>query len=254
MEETSNREFCLNPSFWVEDDGWRLVPEVREAMLNVRDDVIRSLSEELGAVGERFSYLNFTFTGSLVGANWDETSDVDLHFIVDFGGFGDPPLMRAFLSYFAKNFNENKFTMNAHSVELYFQDSGEVHRSPGVYDVEDDSWIREPDCVRVEVTEGHREKAREMFSRINGYVEQWNSGLVGDPETFLGILRGHMRSIKAYREAGLKGPDGMYSFENVVFKLLRRNGALRTLVTLMRNVKRRMFDVEQPREGRDRHA
>ena len=243
-EPNINDEFCLNPEFWDEDDAWKMRPGIRETLLRVRDDILYSLEEELKAPKIKFSYVNLIMTGSLCGANWDATSDVDLHFVVDFKAYEDPELLHQFLNFFAKGFNENKFTLKDHTIEIYFQDADEPHRSPGIYDVEEDRWIKSPDCIVVTITDEHREKAKEMFGEINNYVEIWNSDLADDDATFLEILRNHLKKIKAYREKGLKGDDDQYSFENIVFKLLRRNGALKTLVTLMRNVKKRLFDVD----------
>ena len=244
MNKETTKDFCLNPNFWDEDEFWQLNREVRDATLHLRDDVLLALKEELKTPKISFKYEKFIFTGSLTGANWDETSDVDLHFLVDFQSYDDPELLHQFLLFFAKAFNENKFTLKDHFIEIYFQDTEENHRSPGMYDIEADEWIKSPDCIIVPITKEHREKAAKFFGEINNYVEMWNSELADDPEKFLGILRNYLAKIKKYREEGLNGEDGMYSFENMVFKLLRRNGALKTLVTLMRNVKRKLFDVD----------
>lgn len=234
-------DFCLNEDFWDKDSGWKLRPEIREVFVKIKEDVILGLNEELKLAKMKFSYDKYIFTGSLTGPNWDETSDVDLHFVVDFEKSDNPALLKSFLNFFAKSFNENKFTLLGHFIEIYFQASSEPHQSPGIYNIDSDEWDKKPDCVVVETTLEHKEKAKEMFSEINDFVELWNSDLVGDPIEFLAFLRKHLEKIKAYRLKGLHSKDGMYSFENIVFKLLRRNGALKTLVTLMKNVKKKIF-------------
>lgn len=234
-------EYCLNTEFWNEDGS--LKEDVREVLLRVADDVINDMNNEFSEIGFTVEPDGFIFTGSLTGANWDADSDVDLHFLIDFGKYDDPELLAQFFRYFARAFNKKDFTLLDHDIEIYFQDTSEPHYSPGIYDIKNNEWIQPPDCVVITITDEHRQKALDFLERINEFKEVWDSGIIDDSEEFQEELREFFQGIKDYRRKGLNSEEGMYSFENIVFKLLRRNGALQTLVDLMREVKNAIYEV-----------
>jgi hypothetical protein len=159
----------------------------------------------------------------------------------------DKELIQAFLDYYKLSFNENEYTILGHTIEIYFQDVTEPHASPGIYDVVRNEWIKDPDCVEIEFTEEHKEKAREFLDRINEYRAEWDNEEIADPEKFYEELQNFLEEIKEYRASGVgkSEEEGMYTFENMVFKWLRRNGTLRILTDLKHDVMQFIYDVER---------
>jgi hypothetical protein len=228
---------CLNQEFW--DEAGQLREDIHDILVRIADDVLNDIEEDIGLKLEPDGII---FTGSLTGPNWDDTSDVDLHFLIDFEKY-DEEFLAPFLHFYAKSFNENEFTILDHSLEIYFQDKDEPHQSPGIYDIDNNEWKQVPDCVEIEITNEHRERSRTFLDEINDFREDWDSGLINNNEQFLEDLKEYWKTIKDYRAKGLASEEGMYSFENIVFKMLRRNNALKTFIDLMRDVKDNIYDV-----------
>ena len=105
-----------NQEFW--DEAGQLREDVRDVLLKVAEDVSEDIKEYLGY---EIDFEGLIFIGSLTGPNWDDTSDVDLHFLIDFKKY-DEEFLEPFLDYYRKNFNENEFTILDHSLEIFFQD------------------------------------------------------------------------------------------------------------------------------------
>lgn len=250
LEEETEQDITtsLDPNFF--DDNHHLKPEVRSRLMELAQDVLSSLKKQGFELTPAFVILG----GSLLGSNWDEFSDVDFHFGVDFSKYQDPVLTRNYLQSFAKAFNQSKdLKLLGRELEIYFQDAEEKFETPGIYDVQNDHWVKFPDGVQVEITP-HMEKAAEQYLQtINQYVDYWNQTVdkkdhaaVGD---FLDTINGYWDSIMAMRkEAMLHG--GMYAEGNQIFKMLRRNGAFDKFNTLTKGVEQAYYDIQ--REARMR--
>lgn len=222
------------------DENNMLRDDVRQSMFSVESDVTNSLKEDYDFdLGEH----KLVFTGSFTGLNWDDQSDIDLHFLIDFSKFEEPELTKAFLDLYKQKFNEKEATISGHSLEIYFQDINEEHRSPGFYDVTDNLWIREPDMVKYEVTDEMNEKAEEFFDEIRQLESELPS--VKDYHAFAEKLKSETQKIKDYRTEGLESEDGMYSFQNIVFKQLRRNGALELLTKIKEETNKNLYELTE---------
>jgi len=234
----------LNSDFF--DDNNQMLPDVREVLVKIIDDVTNGLKEDHGFI---LIYRHVILTGSLTGPNYDDESDVDLHFMIDYNDYEvkDKELIEAFLSYFKISFNDKNYTILGHDLEIYFQDINEPHASPGTYDVIEDKWIKDPDCVEIEFTDDHKEKAREYLDQITEFRSRWDNGEVEDKENFIMEIKKYLEDIMEYRSKGVGSSEesGMYSFENMVFKWLRRNGTLRQIVDLKHDVMDSIYDVER---------
>lgn len=236
---------CLNPTIWTKNG--KLDRDIRDSLLKVKEDVISDMNEEFEDLDSDFRLEpeKVIFTGSLTGPNYREDSDIDLHFVVDLKKYDDPILLNEFFKLYAKNFNIKVFKTAGYPIEIYFQDKDERHQAPGIYDIDKDEWIKVPDCVVVDITDKHKDKALEFLARINDFKEKWDSDLVEDVDKFLEEVGELFQEIRDYRKKGLASKEGMYSFENTVFKLLRKNKALNTIVDLMRAARAKRYAGEQ---------
>lgn len=230
----------LNPKIFDKDRN--LQPEVRDLLLKVSIDVIKDLNEEYGI---DLDPNDVVFMGSLTGPNWDDLSDVDLHFLVDYDSFNEESVefAKALLDEYRLLFNENEYSIYGHPLEIFFQDKAAEIESPGVYDVAMDKWMKEPDCIVIKATPEQKAKADEYLTKINEFVEEWNNKRVSNVESFYGDVEDYMAEIKAYRQRGMDTEKGMYSDENIVFKLLRRNGALEKLSNLKYDIKKQLYSL-----------
>ena len=235
---------CLHEDVWMKNG--KLDTDVRDSLLKIYDEILTDINEEFEELDSDFRLkpVKYIFTGSMTGPNYREDSDIDSHFVIDFSEYEDPILLNEYLKLYARNFNLKKYTIANHPVEIYFQDEKEKHYSPGIYDIKENEWIKVPDCIVIDITDEYREKAMEFLARINELREQWDSDLVKDREKFLDKVIELFREIRAYRKKGLTSEKGIYSMENIVFKLLRKNKALERLVNLIREVRVKEYEVK----------
>jgi len=226
----------LSSDFFDADN--KLKASVRAVLLKVVEDVLASLDDK----GFMLTPASVVLTGSLCGASWDEQSDVDLHIGVNFGEYSEPSLAKQFLAYFARSFNREDFDLLKHPIELYFQDANEEHDAPGVYDIENDSWLKVPEDVKIEITDDVEAAAaqyKEKAEKLTKAYEVLPKEYVGN---FLKELQAYWDSIRAVRKEGLAA-SGRASFGNQLFKRLRRNGTLGILRALMHQVKDDVYEV-----------
>lgn len=230
----------MNSDFW--NDDKTLKSDVRDVMLKVKEDVLTDLKEEYDI---DLNVEQYIFLGSLTDIDWDENSDVDLHFMVDFSDYDE--LLEPFLDFYSKKFNLQKYDLCKHSLEINFLDIDSEYWSPGIYDIDNDEWIQPPKIKRrndidyPEVKRVAAEKYREIIEFKNKFV----SGEVKDLEKFLAELDDYKNELKTYRQKGLESKMSLYSVENLVFKKLRRNGGIQALVDLKKDVQNKIYDVDR---------
>jgi hypothetical protein len=125
-------------------------------------------------------------------------------------------------------FNTNhNITIKNFEVELYAQDEKEIHTSSGVYSVLFDEWITKPEKIKVKIdNKVLMNKVKSWTEKIDEVIEDAEEG--NDLKKSKEIIDKLKKKIKDYRGEGLSG-DGEFSYENLVFKFLRRNGYIEKL-------------------------
>ena len=180
---------------------------------------------------------DITMTGSLSNYNWSEFSDIDLHIMYDFNERGDEKELYKDLFKLKKTlFNStHDITVKGYEVELYVQDINEPHISTGVYSVLFNEWVIEPSKEEVNINQKIiKDKVsqwEDIIDLVIDDVEESNDDL----ETSLGKIKKVKDKLKKYRGCGLE-KEGEYSYENLVFKYLRRNGYIQKLFDFQNNI------------------
>ncbi len=202
----------LNPDLWgKEDSGYVLDSIVEEALLRISDKFIQFL--DVKAKPE-----DIVITGSCANFNYSkEYSDIDLHVIYDFNKIADDVAI-------VKNLVDSKKTLwnstrdiriHNYPVEVYVQDTEEVHESSGIYSILNSEWVIKPDPINVNVDRNKiEEKVEDLRTMINSVVTDNSS-----EEEFDKLKE----KLKRFRKAGLD-TGGELSIENLAFKVLRRSG------------------------------
>ena len=109
---------------------------------------------------------------------------------------------------------------------MYGEDINEIHHSTGIYSVLFDEWINKPEREEVKIDKDLlKSKSVSMMSNIDELIDD-----VKDDEldSALEKIEKFKDKLKKYRSAGLE-KDGEFSYENLVFKFLRRNGYIEKL-------------------------
>lgn len=214
----------LNPELW---DDKTLKPEVREKLMKAANAFVEFLKVP------NLEVEDVRLTGSNANYNWTEASDIDLHIIVDFEAVQgiEGELVKEFFDAKKGVFNSiHKILMSGHEVEFYVQDSNEPHKASGVYSVQNDEWVTEPEHKEPEIDDAAiRAKSVEFMNQIDAVADCTKAAAVEDI----------MERLKKLRNAGL-ADAGEFSTENLVFKQLRHNGYLEKLS----NCKTKSFDRE----------
>ena len=211
----------LNSSIWM---NGALKSNIRSKLLKIakdfaKDTPIEDIIEDI------------TFTGSLAGYNYHKGSDIDLHLLVDFKE-SDVDL-KDLMNQMRINWNNSHdIRINGHEVEIYVQDSNEKHYSAGVYSVSNDRWIVKPEKKIVDLDyDAIINKATGLSDEIDSIEVDYKAGDYQKAQKSVERLKEKMKKM---RSSGLE-KDGIYSVENLAFKLLRNSGQMAKLMNLGTN-------------------
>jgi predicted nucleotidyltransferase len=211
----------LNPKIWSKD-GQKMNPKVRERLLEITNDFIEFLGVDVIVT-------DVIMTGSLANYNWSKFSDIDLHIVANFSQFSEEqlPLYEELFKLKKTLYNDkHNIKIFGYDVELYVQNETEIHFSSGVYSVLFDEWSNKPEKETVKIDkELIKTKSQQWMDIIDSVIENASDEPI---ESAKKIIKKYKDKLKKYRTCGLE-KDGEYSDENLVFKVLRRNGYIEKL-------------------------
>ena len=223
----------INPTIWDNPDNPTdavMKEEIRLQLIEIANKFIEFLEYDI-------FIQDITMTGSLSNYNWSEFSDIDLHIMYDFNESGNEKELYKDLFKLKKTlFNStHDITVKGYEVELYVQDINEPHISTGVYSVLFNEWLVEPTKEDVNINQkiikDKVEQWEDIIDLVIDDVEESNDDL----ETSLEKIQKVKDKLKKYRGCGLE-KEGEYSYENLVFKYLRRNGYIQKLFDFQNNI------------------
>jgi predicted nucleotidyltransferase len=230
----------LNPEVWDSNKSEikpKLNSEIRDRLLKIANLFIDFLNVEI------FVH-DVYLLGSLTGYNWSEFSDFDLHIIYDFNDAGEKKETYEELFRLKKTvFNSSHdIRIKGYEVELYVQDLNEENESMGVYSLIYDKWLKTPQKEDFKPNEKKlKEKAQQWMDIIDGVLENAEDE---DLETATKLVDKYKEKIRKYRSCGLK-KEGEFSYENLVFKYLRRSGYIGKLNDYKNNMIDKKLSLEQ---------
>lgn len=226
LDSFKKRE-TLAPKIW---DGFDLNPKVRLKLLDIADDF--------------WDFANITWvkrsgihlTGSICNFNWSKFSDIDLHIVVDFSEIDE---RKDFVQeYFDGKKNEwnnehSKLKIYGFPVELYVEDINAETASGGLYDLEQNDWIKKPSSDNIKPIGLDKyeikSKSAKLMTSIDDLYDEFNST---DDDAKLREIgeKAHklLNKIKRMRKFGLQR-NGESDALNVIYKVLRRSGYMEML-------------------------
>ena len=215
----------LNPKIW--ERGDILKANIREQLLEIANDIYSNL--ELTT-----PLTDIVLTGSLANYNYSEYSDFDLHILFDFSLLNkDTSLVRKYCDAITSNWNSlHDIKIDGYDVEVYLQGISDEHHSTGQYSLTNNEWLVKPHKESFEPDEELiKLKASSIMDRIDSIEVDFQNN--EEYESLLEKIKRVFKKIKDGRKAGLSR-DGEYSVENLVFKLLRRNGYIAKIIDIRR--------------------
>ncbi len=203
----------LNPKLW---DGDQLKPGLRLKLLKIAQYFYEFLGIDAPIKG-------VILTGSNVNYNWTDTSDIDLHVLINYKDVNDSiPFVREYMMA-KKSIWNNTYPLQYKGmpIELYAQDENEPHASTGVYCLSCDKWLKQPSPEQVSVDD------IEIDRKADPYKFEIDNLQADDPQLEMKI-KSLKKRLKRMRQTGLEA-SGEYSVENLAFKTLRNSGHLAKL-------------------------
>jgi predicted nucleotidyltransferase len=219
-----NLQETLNPKVFENSDDPKnavMKSKVRNALMKIADEFISGLDDKIEVV-------DVVLTGSLANFNWSKFSDFDLHVIIDYGVYGKQKDLYQELFQLKKQLFNQKHDISifGYEVELYPQDEKESHFSTGTYSIMTDEWINIPTKEKFTIDKSIlKTKVDSWRDKIENLVSSIRSEGIKKNEDKIDNLK---KKIKEYRQSGLE-EVGELSYENLVFKYLRRSGLMEKL-------------------------
>jgi predicted nucleotidyltransferase len=210
----------LHPKIWTEKG--KMNPNVRKNLLEIAYQFIDSLDTEVVID-------DIIVVGSIANFNWSKYSDIDVHILVDFKQY-QKDLKNMYVEYFDLKkivFNQKRnIKMFGFDVEVFIEDVDMKGVSGGIYSILEDKWIEKPKRIEPKIDFNLvKTKAKQWMKIIDTYVNNLEDE---DIETIEKTFSDYKRKLKKFRLSGLK-KGGEMSLENLVFKVLRRNGYIEKL-------------------------
>jgi hypothetical protein len=228
----------LNTKLW---DDFNLDDEIRKDLLQIGQDFFEGTDIHTDV-------LDIILCGSLCNYNWSERySDYDLHIIVDQSKIDDNLENAEKLCDFAKRMwnSQHDIKIKGYDVEVAIQDVENLDmamntgRMGGVFSLMFNKWIKKPEKIDFKPDEKTiRKKAEPVMEKIDELKEKFND--YSYPK-FKDEIDKVWDKVKNFRKSGLESEGGEFSVGNLVFKLLRRNGYVNTVMELKRDAYDKQF-------------
>ena len=212
----------LNQKIWDKEEAVR--PGVKGALMDIVEEFMDELALDLNVK-------DVIITGSTANYNWSKFSDIDIHILLDFEEVNDnKEMVKKFFDAVRSNWNKlHDITVKGHEVEIYVQDEYEPHISTGVYSLKDDRWLVKPKKIQPAIDRQTAiKKMKHLAREINKLAHIHEAGNYPESYALATKIKG---KIKKMRQGGLER-SGIYSPENLAFKMLRRSGNIEELFSI----------------------
>lgn len=210
----------LNNKIWVKN---KINSRIRLKLLDIADEFFESLQVDW------VKPIDIIFTGSLANYNWSKYSDIDLHIVLDFKDVDErTTFVKDYFDSKKKLWNEEheNLTICGFPVELYVQDKNEKHSSSGVYSLEKNKWIVEPNRDDFMSSKLNKDMIVNKSAKFIDEIDELEKKIKLEHDTAkLDILSKKVKNLydklKGIRKESLKNGNEM-SFGNIIWKVLRR--------------------------------
>ncbi len=208
---------------------------VARKLMQIADNIVKSMDIE--------EYIeDIIITGSIASYNWHEMSDIDLHIMMDFEKIDKNfDLVKKMLDQTRINWNKkHNILIYDKEVELYFQHYTETHEANGIWSLELGKWLANPVRLEPEIDIVTTEKKAEAIAmQIEHLFEMFSEKKFKETYEYADKVK---TKIARMRRLGLSD-GGIYSPENLAFKMLRNAGYLEKLSALKIEAYDRMMSL-----------
>ena len=222
----------LNPKIWVND---LMDSRVRLKLMDIAQDFIEFL--DVNWVKPEDTIV----VGSIANYNWSRYSDIDLHIVIDYSKVDErKKFVENYFQSKKREWNETHdgISIFGYPVELYVQDKDAENASSAVYSIDKNKWIKKPEPTTFTKKDidslAIKKKASSIMTDIEDLEkkkekadgdEYKNRKLYDDSSDLID-------DITSKRKTSLSKTKDEMNTDNLVFKVLRRNGYLDKLFNL----------------------
>lgn len=228
LDESIERHETLNSKLF--DENNKLKEDVREALLNVKDEFLKDLSENKIPL----RVIDIWLVGSNASFNYTDKSDIDLHIIANLDDVcEDTCLLQILYDYVKASFNKrHDISIKGLPVEVYIQDVNSNSVSNGIYSLQEDEWIKFPEQLPEYETDTTKLVGLQDLLRIYNTLDRTNIEQIKSLIDYAYIIR----------QKGLV--EGEFSDGNLSFKEFRNLGYLDELKDLVAELRSKELSLE----------
>lgn len=211
----------LHPKFWIDN---KLNSRIRLKLLDIADDFIKDLN--INWVKPE----DIVLTGSIANYNWTKYSDIDVHVIMDYRKvYKKTEFVKSYFDSKKEEWGSQHENLKIYGfpVEMYVEDSNAPTEASGVYSLEKNKWVKEPqDLSDAKINASYIKQEVEKFMDSIDKLESKIKKEKDDKK--VEILSNKMVKIfdklKSLRKSGLKSKSRELSSGNIIWKMLRAEG------------------------------
>lgn len=230
----------LNPKFWINN---KINSRVRLKLLDLADEFYDSLN--ITWVKPK----DIVLTGSIANYNWSKYSDVDVHILVDYKEVWNK-------TEFVKDYFDSKkqlwseehegLKIYGFPVEMYVEDTNNKNPNSGIYSLNKNKWIVEPnDFQDAELNEDYIKK---MSAKFITQIDDVSEALKKEKDNHkLEVLSTKMKKLfdklVKQRKESLEKHGEMATY-NIIWKVLRRSGHLEKIWDIINTIYNKINSIK----------
>lgn len=215
--------------------------ETKKLKSDIRDKILEIVETFKEYVEIPINVLDVRIVGSNAAYNYTDTSDIDVHLVINFNELSvNKDLIQVLFNSEKKLFNDTyDIFIKGLEVEIYVEDLYSSAISNGIYSVLRDCWIKYPKKEDIDKTNidmlgtdtlyfKYQDKCEKILDNSNATIEEVDNLI---------------NQIYMLRKNGL-AQSGEYSKGNLAFKTLRKEGYIERLINLKNELVSKELSLE----------
>lgn len=230
----------LNPRFWINN---KINSRVRLKLLDLADEFYDSLAVTWVKPED------IVLTGSIANYNWSKYSDVDVHILVDYDKvWKKKEFVEDYFDSKKALWKESHETLKIYGfpVEMYVEDVNGESFSSGVYSLEENKWIVEPENFQDATlnTDFIKKQSARVMTKIDDIDELLKTETDNHKlEELSASLKKLFDKLHKQRKESLEKNGEMGTY-NIIWKVLRRSGHLDKIWDIINTVYNKVNSIK----------
>ena len=238
----------LNPDFF--NSEGQLNSQIRLRLLDIADDFVKSLEVKWVKPSD------IVLTGSIANYNWSKYSDVDIHIIYNFSDvYKKTEFVKDYFNSKRDIWNDTHegLTIKNLPVEISIEDSSNPAKSTGVYSLEKNKWVKEPENMND--SELNKEyiknfcakqmtKFDELFDEIDNETDRKKLEILSNKVEAL------YEKLKNMRGEALKSKEKEMATGNIIWKVIKHQGYIEQAWEYINKVYDRRNTIDENKPGK----